>query len=316
MLKIRFRDMDEKSFAPLMELVELATNQPVKLSKNIMDNVDLEITGPYGGSSDSYKTPFTKRIKRLGYITFTNGKHFTRRDLATGIQPNKKANKNVWYSGENTRPPQGEWDGYMAFDTNLSKKRHAYLPLWFLTSTNLLKCTTETYWGSRVPTLNELLGGRKLKIRKKKFAASFIGKSYPMRLHAIEALSEINRIDIYGTSVRNQIKVPAKIAARYRYILCFENDIYPGYVTEKPLEAYIAGAIPLYFGFDVKKYLNSKAIVNLFDFQDIKSWVAFINELEKSYNMFKQTYEQPILVKKPDLNDALNLIKSILEENN
>jgi len=313
MIKIRFRNFPgDKSYGHFAELVELATGEKTIIISDPKINVDLEITGPYNSQSDNFKTPFSIRLRRFGYIVFTNGKHLARRDLAVGIQPLKSAKKNIWYTGENERPPQGDWDGYLSFDTNLPKDRCVYFPLWFLTSTDLFKSTTESYWGGKVPTISELMNGRVYRPGKKKFAASFIGKNYSMRLHALEALSQISSIDIFGESVRNQIKIPAKVAKKYKFIMCFENDIYPGYVTEKPLEAYIGNAIPLYYGLDTANYLNSKAIINLTDYKNLSNWATHVNEIEKSSTLYKKIYEEPILLKKPRLDPALNLIRKVL----
>ena len=317
MITIRFRDFPHKnSYLHFIELVEIATGDKVKVVESIKANVDLEITGPYGGNSDSYSTPFRKKFKRLGYISFTNGRHLARRDLAVGIQPRSTARKNIWYTGENERPPQGEWDGYLTFETKMPNERSAYFPLWFLTSTDLFTSTNETYWGGKVPSLNDLMDGRKLKFLNKKFAATFIGKSYPMRLHAIEFLSKINKVDVFGDSVRNKVKVPADVAKNYRYILCFENDVYPGYITEKPFEAYLAGAVPLYYGLDVEGYINPKAVINLIDFDGFESWIDYIKGIENSTTKYKRVYEQPLLRKRPELSSIINLIRKILEVEN
>jgi hypothetical protein len=314
LIKIRFRDFPgEKSYGHFIELIEIATGQSVKVCQDVKKNVDLEITGPYGGNSDSYKTPLAIKLKRFSYISITNGRHLSKRNLSTGIQPLKTAKKNIWYSGENVRAPQGTWDGFLTFDTNLSKDRCAYFPLWFLTSTNLFKSTTETYWGGKVPTINELIEGRELTVRRKKFAVSFIGRSYSMRLHALEVLAKVGKVDVFGEAARNQLKTPSIIAKKYRYVMCFENDLYPGYVTEKPLEAYLTGAIPLYFGLDNLGYLNSKAVINLCDFKNINEWINYINEVENNPSIFRKIYEQPILLKKPNLIEALNLIRRVLE---
>jgi len=317
LITIRFRDFPHKnSYLHFIELVEIATGDKVKVVESIKANVDLEITGPYGGNSDSYSTPFRKKFKRLGYISFTNGRHLARRDLAVGIQPRSTARKNIWYTGENERPPQGEWDGYLTFETKMPNERSAYFPLWFLTSTDLFTSTNETYWGGKVPSLNDLMDGRKLKFLNKKFAATFIGKSYPMRLHAIEFLSKINKVDVFGDSVRNKVKVPADVAKNYRYILCFENDVYPGYITEKPFEAYLAGAVPLYYGLDVEGYINPKAVINLIDFDGFESWIDYIKGIENSTTKYKRVYEQPLLRKRPELSSIINLIRKILEVEN
>ena len=39
-----------------------------------------------------------------------------------------------------------------------------------------------------------------------------------------------------------------QLLRRYRYSLCPENKLAPGYVTEKIVEAHLAGAVPVYFG--------------------------------------------------------------------
>jgi hypothetical protein len=311
---IRFRNFPgEKSFGHFVELIEIATGQSVNVCQSMSKNVDLEITGPYHGNLDLHKTPLAKKLKRFGYVSITNGKHLSKRNLATGIQPNKTAKKNIWYSGENVRPPQGTWDGFLAFDTNLPKDRSVYFPLWFLTSTNLFKSTTETYWGSEVPTISELTEGRVFTSQRKKFVATFIGKSYSMRLHAIEALAKVGKVDVFGEAARNQVKIPSIVARNYKFVMCFENDLYPGYVTEKPLEAYLTGSIPLYFGIDNLGYLNPKAIINLYEFKNIIEWVDYIKKIENNSNLFKKIYEQPILLKKPTLNEAINLIQKVLE---
>lgn len=314
MIKIRFRDFPgDASYGHFIELIEIASGQKVELCQDPSKNVDLEITGPYGGTSNDYKTPLGKKIKRLGYITFTNGRHLSVRKLTTGITPSKTAKKNIWYSGENERPPQGNWDGYLTFDTNLPKDRSVYLPLWFLTSTNLFKSTTQTYWGSRVPSIAQLTEGRKLTTKRKKFVVSFIGRSYPMRLHAIESLAQIGKVDVFGEAARNQVKNPSTVARNYRFVMCFENDLYPGYVTEKPLEAYLTGAIPLYYGLDELNYLNQSALINLANFKNLTHWANHVKKIDGNAKIFKEVYEQPILLKKPNLKEAINLICKVLE---
>jgi hypothetical protein len=102
----------------------------------------------------------------------------------------------------------------------------------------------------------------------------------------------------------------------YRFVLCFENDIYPGYVTEKPFEAYLAGTVPLYYGYDVMKYLNPKAVLNFLEYKYFESWICYIKELENDTKLYKKIYEQPILLKKPNLDDVLDLIRRVLEVKN
>jgi hypothetical protein len=313
MLKVRFKDYPrDATWDCFVELINSATGEEVTVVQDLNVMVDLEITGPYGGTSDDYKTPLFKRLNRMAYVTFTHGKHLKSRRLSTGVQPSKKARKNLWYSGENVRPPQGEWDLYLGFDNNLDPERSIYFPLWYLTSTDLFACTKKTYWGFEVPTIEQLLEPRVFKHKKKKFSAAFIGKSYPMRLHVIEALSKIGNIDVYGTSVRRRVDDPSKIAPNYRFILCLENDVYPGYVTEKPFEAYLSGAIPLYFGIDNLGFLNQESMINLSSYPNIIDWSSRVGEVAESIDEYKFIYEQPLLNRSPTLDLVKIKIKEIL----
>lgn len=313
MVTIRFRDFpDDIARFWIVELIELATGSKVSIKNEINLRVDLEITGPYGGASDDYKTPFIKRIKRFGYIKLSKGHHLSKRYLAAGKQPHETAAKNIWFTGENERPPQGLWDGFLSFDTKLQSDRSAYLPLWMLACTDLLDSNLNTYWGQKVPTVQSLMQPRKLEKRSKNFCCSFIGKTYPMRLHALEYLSRIQEVDVFGTSVRNPKQFPGEIASKYDFCLCFENDVYPGYVTEKPFEAYIAGTIPLYYGYDVENYLNPKATINLLNFKNLDDWTTYIEKINENDDLYREIFEQPILIREPNLNDAVTLIKKIL----
>lgn len=323
MIRISFRYMGHHSYTlphqwqgglyqHFKELIEMATAENVEIVEPNSCLIDLEITGPYAPSLNEIKTPFVKKVMRGGYVTFTKGRHLSRRDLAVGVQPSNHAKKNIWFTGENIRPPQGSWDGYFSFDTNLPSDRSIYFPAWFWTSTNLFNSTQKTYWGSDVPTIDQLLQERKFERKRKKFCVSFIGKTYPLRLHALEELSKIKPVDVYGQSTRKIVHSPNVKAKDYNYILCFENDIYPGYVTEKPFEAYTSGTIPLYNGFDKLGYLNSAACINLFEFDDLSSWSQYILEVDNEITLYKSIYEQPLLIKRPSLQPAINLIKKLL----
>ena len=95
--------------------------------------------------------------------------------------------------------------------------------------------------------------------------------------------------------------------------MCFENDLYPGYVTEKPIEAYLSGAIPLYWGLDARGYLNPKAVINLNDFEGMEKWTNYIDKVENDFYLFKKIYEQPILLKKPSLKEVIELFRKVLK---
>ena len=88
------------------------------------------------------------------------------------------------------------------------------------------------------------------------------------RALAVEALSRIAPIDVLGNVIGRPLRRSKyDVLRQYRFNVCFENSIFPGYYTEKIIHAWAAGCIPLYwsdphFGAD----FNTKSIVNRIDF--------------------------------------------------
>ena len=216
--------------------------------------------------------------------------------------------KRVWYGPENLRPPfQKELNGTLSFEQDELGGFNAYCPNWYE-----LAGVIRPFFNSRVGRTIEskqLLEFRRLEMDKPKFACAFIGKSDQMRFRAIRELERIGKVDIFGPLVGKPIESKIEIAKEYKYTICFENDIYPGYVTEKPLEAYLAQTVPLYWGkLDVYGNINENCLINLDNFDSMEDWVDFIAEINE--NAYQEIYEQPFLRKVPDLSAVIKMLVS------
>ena len=310
-MKVRFRYFPfDASRNWWLQLLEEALGERFQIVEDEGKRVDLSITGPYYGDIGDYVTPLRVRVQRLAEMKFSHGQQLISRKLASGIRPDENAKVNFWFTGENERPPFGEWSAYFGFDYHFQSKNYAYLPLWFLTSTNLMSDTKTSYWGSSIPATENLLKERTLTTIAKKFACAFVGKAYPLRLHALESISSVGEIDIFGPATRNPVDKPSDLAKEYKFTFCFENDIYPGYVTEKPLEAYLAGTVPIYYGHDAAGFLNEESMLNLFSYPNFSSWIEQIRCVNSSETLYREYYQKPILKRNPDLSKVLDVIRA------
>ena len=111
-----------------------------------------------------------------------------------------------------------------------------------------------TYWALR--TIDPLLRGREL---------------YADRLAAIRYFARYDGFHLYGygwdqpvhrasratqTAVRRAnrgeiapgLRAKRAVLSRYRFAICFENTVFPGYLTEKLFDCLLAGCIPIYWG--------------------------------------------------------------------
>lgn len=129
----------------------------------------------------------------------------------------------------------------------------------------------------------------------------------PFREEAFTALSKISKVDALGKCKHN---VDAKYQAtfgddwvnnwkypfsRYRFTLCMENKKERGYITEKILNAFISGTIPVYYGTDeIFNLFNKKAFI-FYDINNPELAIAKIKWLEANPEAYKQMLNEPIL---------------------
>ncbi len=125
------------------------------------------------------------------------------------------------------------------------------------------------------------------------------------RIEVITAFSKKNMLDLFGRGwdklyrlppqlrdlVRSNIKiedvrpVKDKIAtlANYKFTLCIENVSFPGYVTEKIIEAFVAGTVPVYWGApDIERIIPAEAYVNADRFNTIDDLIDYLESIDEN----------------------------------
>lgn len=91
---------------------------------------------------------------------------------------------------------------------------------------------------------------------------------------------------------------------KYKFTLCFENCKKENYVSEKLLNAYIAGTIPIYWGCsNVLKWFNPNAFLYLEDEseQSMNKLIERIIELDKDDTLYEKMYNEPLIKEIPDI---------------
>lgn len=205
---------------------------------------------------------------------------------------------NIWATFENRRPPINNFDLTFSYDIDDYDKKNYYLPLFYLYMN--IGDSSKAIWKHK-ETPSTCMTQRDLGLdffaNKTGFVSSFINNPHPTRIRAISGLSEIAEVSVFGRSVGNYVEDKIGMAGKFWFNLCFENDLYPGWVTEKVLEAWLAGAIPLYWGLDSLGLLNPKAIINLNDFPTMKDFIAYVGFLYKNPQKMIEIINEPLLLK-------------------
>jgi hypothetical protein len=84
--------------------------------------------------------------------------------------------------------------------------------------------------------------------------------------------------------------------AKYKFGMAMENRKIPYYVTEKILNVFESGAIPIYWGDSVlaKKLFNEKAFIDISDFNSVADAAKYVYELSKDPKRLQDMANEPV----------------------
>ena len=218
----------------------------------------------------------------------------------------------IWYTAENIRPPFGkDFDFYLSFDQDSFGGKNIYFPL-FYSELIFRSEDPERESGIHVFEPEVLTKPRNASIDRPGFVCAFINNPEPQRLRAIKELSKYGQVDVFGKLTGNPVPTKFEVAKNYKYMLCFENDLYPGYVTEKLLDAYVCGTVPLYWGLlGNEPYINRDSFINAADFQSISDFASHVSNL--SDQEFRAVQCAPLLKAVPSLQVARKILEEALK---
>jgi len=113
-------------------------------------------------------------------------------------------------------------------------------------------------------------------------------------------LSEYKKVDSGGRHLNNSggpVKDKTVFLREHKFDISFENARYPGYTTEKIVDAFTAGAIPIYWGDpDISKTFNPEAFINCADYSSFEDVVSEVIRIDNDDVLYKKMTEaSPLL---------------------
>lgn len=127
------------------------------------------------------------------------------------------------------------------------------------------------------------------------------------RNSAFQSLNNYKYVCSYGRFMNNSNELQQKSEERYwrdakleffkehphKFMFAFENTPTKYYCTEKIMDAFLVGSIPIYWGDPkVKEDWNDKAFVNVMELGN--NWINEIKRLDQDSSLFKEKYNQPV----------------------
>ena len=110
-------------------------------------------------------------------------------------------------------------------------------------------------------------------------------------------LSKYKKVDSGGKHLNNiggRVDNKTDFITAYKFNLCFENAVHPGYTTEKIVEAMSCNTIPLYWGNPLIHFeFNTKSFFNFNDYENEDDLVEDIINHDKDPNKYYQKFVEP-----------------------
>jgi alpha(1,3/1,4) fucosyltransferase len=210
--------------------------------------------------------------------------------------------KKVLILAENWRPSMFKTDYSISFDPNSATNFR--LPLW------------QMYWLLN-PTLKDRLFERRRVENFERFCAFTVSNgSNMLRNNHFDIISQYKKVHAYGKVRTNTLELQraaerspfdsSGIGPKYwrdvkdefflkhnhKFMMAYENTSYPGYCTEKLMDAFLAGSIPIYWGDSkVEEDWNSKAFINA---MKRHNWLDFIKTADQEQGFWEDIYFEPV----------------------
>mgnify|MGYP006297496395 FL=1 len=191
----------------------------------------------------------------------------------------------IYYTGENSRPDFQRCDYAFTFDY-CDDPRHYRLPLYRL------------YFNERDMTANH--NADAILAQNRKFCCMVVSNPRATeRLDFFRELSRYKRVDSGGKVMNNigrRVQNKRAFIRNYRFTFAFENAAYPGYTTEKLVEAWIEGSIPIYWGNPrIIDEFNPECFINLNDYPSWELAAERVCEVDSDPALMHHMLRQPLL---------------------
>ena len=139
---------------------------------------------------------------------------------------------------------------------------------------------------------------------KRKFCGIVVSNNLfadPMREDFFKALSEYKRVDSGGRAFNNigkpdGVEDKNKFLSEYKFSIAFENSSYSGYCTEKLMQAFSGGTVPIYWGDKrVGEVFNKDSFIDCTGLT-IGQAVEKVKAVDEDDALYKKMIEADILV--------------------
>lgn len=221
-----------------------------------------------------------------------------------GIENYKYKCIKIFYTGENMRPDFNFCDYAIGFDYMNFEDRYIRFPDYLMMNEHR-------------KSLEKIINNKRNINKKYKFCNMLVSHNITNeRLEFFKKLNQYKQVDSGGKILNNiDTKIIDKIEFQnqYKFSIAFENSKSSGYCTEKIVDAFAAGSIPIYYGdINVNKVFNEKAFINIKNSNDFNKAIELIKKIDKDDMLYNQYISEKPINNSKYLNEEQEKLKKFV----
>lgn len=102
------------------------------------------------------------------------------------------------------------------------------------------------------------------------------GHGWENRIPGFSRAYHVAASKAFQGSIKSDEKL--KVMNQYKFSICFENCVFPGYVTEKIFDCFLAACIPIYYGApDIEDFVPANTYIDFRKFNNMQDLEDYLN---------------------------------------
>ena len=160
---------------------------------------------------------------------------------------------------------------------------------------------TETHQLSAIQTVYNVTKVKNIDVSKKKFCAWVVSNGGGrVRNLFFDKLSQYKVVDSGGhfrNNVGGSVGDKIQFLTNYKFSICMENSKTQGYISEKLVDCFEAGTIPIYYGDDtILELLNNKSYIHIKNEDEFDEKIELIKKIDNNDTLYQEIIREKIVI--------------------
>ena len=101
----------------------------------------------------------------------------------------------------------------------------------------------------------------------------------------------------YKNNIGGPVKNKKQFLTSYKFSISIENSEGDGYLTEKIVDSFYSGTIPIFYGdYMLDEYINPKTYILIKGEKDIKEKIEYIKKIDNDDKLYKNILKENVLI--------------------